>query len=233
MKKKLTKTKLKSAPGLARHSFGSLLCLGAVILICSSALAQNLFVSASDGSGNIYEFTPAGVRSTFVSGTSGALAFDAAGNLFVAADAIYKLTPTGVRTTFAVAGLGAYSLAFDSAGNLFVGAGGDGVNSTAKIYKFTPGGVRTTFASGLVHPGGLDFDSAGNLFAADYGDFIDGVGAAIYKYTPNGTRSTFVPVNQIGPTSLAIDSTNNLFVGEWVVGSIYKYTPAGVRSTFA
>ena len=51
MKNKQTETKLKSVPGLARHSFGSLLCLGAVILICSSALAQNLFVS-SDAAGN-------------------------------------------------------------------------------------------------------------------------------------------------------------------------------------
>src|SRR5437016_853975 len=177
-------TEFKSGRGLARHLFGRVVCLGAVIVTCSSAPAQNLFVASSDG--NIYEFTLAGVRSTFASGTSGALAFDAAGNLFVAADAIYKFTPAGVRTTFAVTGLGAYSLAFDSAGNLFAGAAGDFVKPGAKIYKFTPAGVRTTFASGLVHPGGLDFDSAGNLFVADYGDFIDGVGAAIYKYTPNG-----------------------------------------------
>src|SRR6266550_2428090 len=41
MKNKLTETKFKSAVGLARHSFGRVLCFGAVMLICSSALAQN------------------------------------------------------------------------------------------------------------------------------------------------------------------------------------------------
>jgi hypothetical protein len=40
-------TEFKSARGLARHSFGRVVCLGAVILTCSSALAQNLFVAAS------------------------------------------------------------------------------------------------------------------------------------------------------------------------------------------
>src|SRR5437588_9204109 len=91
MKNKQTETKLKSASGLARHSFGSLLCLGAVILICSSASAQNLFMSdgysgISHNLGNIYKFTPNGASSTFASGLDGpeGLAFDSAGNLLTA-----------------------------------------------------------------------------------------------------------------------------------------------------
>src|SRR6266581_3988983 len=102
MKSKPTETKFEFPLRVAGHLFSRLACLGAVILICSSAPAQNLFVSASDGSGNIYEFTPAGVRSTFASGLNypQGLAFEKAGNLFVAAGgAIYKLTPAGVRTT--------------------------------------------------------------------------------------------------------------------------------------
>src|SRR6266566_4101932 len=104
MKNKQTETKFKSARGVAGHLFSQVLCLGALILICSSAPAQNLFVSA----GNIYEFTPAGVRSTFASGLDGpeGLAFDSAGNLFVAdtftSGAIYKFTPDGMRSTFAL-----------------------------------------------------------------------------------------------------------------------------------
>ena len=54
------------------------------------------------------------------------LAFDKAGNLFVAevrsgrVTAIYKFTPAGVRTTFASGLTYPCALAFDSAGNLFV-----------------------------------------------------------------------------------------------------------------
>src|SRR6266704_2650798 len=91
MKNHETKTKFKSTLGVARHLFSRAVCLGAVVLICSSAPAQNLFVS--DGfsdSGNIYKFTPDGVQSTFASGLNasgtsgpGVLAFDSAGNLFV------------------------------------------------------------------------------------------------------------------------------------------------------
>src|SRR6266513_940850 len=41
MKNKLTETKFKSALGLTCHLISRALCLGAVMLICSSALAQN------------------------------------------------------------------------------------------------------------------------------------------------------------------------------------------------
>ena len=41
MKNKLTETKFKSAFGLTCHSISRAVCFGAVMLICSSALAQN------------------------------------------------------------------------------------------------------------------------------------------------------------------------------------------------
>src|SRR6266571_2491857 len=105
--------KSKTTLGVARHLFSRAVCLGAVILICSSAPAQNLFVSGSDaGGGKIFEFTPNGVQSIFASGLSGpaGLAFDSAGNLFVAdysgsSGVIYKFTPDGVQSTFTL-GLG-------------------------------------------------------------------------------------------------------------------------------
>src|SRR5213592_4400993 len=106
MKNELTKTTFKSALDEACYLFGRAICLGALSLVCSSAPAQNLFVSSDAGGSNIYEFTPNGVRSTFASGLAGALAFDKAGNLFVAnGDSIYKFTPSGMRSIFA-SGLG-------------------------------------------------------------------------------------------------------------------------------
>ncbi|MGP8200307.1 MAG: hypothetical protein ACLQU4_12480 [Limisphaerales bacterium] len=59
------KTKFKSNIRAVCHSFGGAVCAGAVLLIASSAPAQNLFVS--DASGNIDEFTPSGAETTFAS----------------------------------------------------------------------------------------------------------------------------------------------------------------------
>src|SRR5207249_10704394 len=140
-------------------------CFVALVLICSSATAQNLFVEASDGSSIIYEFAPAGVRSIFASGLSypSGLIFDSAGNLFAAVNgAIYKFTPEGVRTTFAV-GFNLPKLAFDRAGNLLVSD-----LSTGAIFKFTPNGPNSTFVSLFNTTTGLACDLAANLLVTAY-----------------------------------------------------------------
>jgi sugar lactone lactonase YvrE len=124
------------------------------------------------------------------------LAFDRAGNLFVADGSgnIYEFTPGGTRSTFASC-LSPTSLAFDIAGNLFEGDWGGGQSTiSGSIYEFTPGGTQSTFASGLENPVGLAFDRAGNLFVAD------GSGN-IYEFTPGGTRSTFA--SGLEPVGLA------------------------------
>src|SRR5271157_4444166 len=87
----------KSIIPAARHAFGGVFRAGAVLLMVSSVQAQNLFVTGW-ASGSVYEYTPGGSRSTFASGiwNPAGLAFDSAGNLFVASrgdvgtSAIYK-----------------------------------------------------------------------------------------------------------------------------------------------
>jgi len=229
------KTKFKSPLGLTYHRFSRAVCFGAVILICSSAAAQNLFVSARDDSGGkILKFTWDGVQSTRASGLHQpqGLAFDSAGNLFVSdlstsvtGSVIYKFKPTGVAGSIFASGLDVpIDLAFDKSGNLFVADYGSG-----HIYKLKPDGGRTIFAS-LSAPEGLAFDSAGNLFV---GETYTG---HIYKYTPDGVRSSFAS-GFVGAIDLAFDRAGNLFVSGRFLGSVsnnvYKFTPDGVRTLFA
>jgi len=230
MKTKITETKFKSPIAVAGRLFAR---LGVVILICSSASAQNLFVSGTGcggdvSCGHIYEFTWDGVQSIFASGLNapGDVAFDNAGNLFVAdcencgtprADfAIYKIASNGVRTTFASGLSSPLYLAADNAGNLFASDYTDGI-----IYKYTPAGSRTTFASGLYHPVGMAFDSAGNLFVA-YNTNGD-IQGSIYEYHRDGSRVTFGTLDPSDrPADLAFDSMGNLFMAD-LGGNVYRY----------
>src|SRR6516165_1856328 len=102
MKDKQTKTKFKSPLRLTRYLLSRAISLGTLVLICSSAPAQNLFMSdgysgIARNLGHIYEIGPNGVPSTLASGLNGplGLAFDSTGDLFVASfgGEILKFTP--------------------------------------------------------------------------------------------------------------------------------------------
>ena len=157
--------------------------------------AGNLF-EADYRSGNIYEFTPGGVLSTFATGLSFPLAmtFNSAGDLFVGAGYgagngyIEEIMPNRTTSVFASGLYFPNGLAFNSAGNLFESDLG-----TSTIYEFTPGGVRSTFAS-VTSPNELAFNNAGNLFVAT-------ATGPIVEITPGGTESTFATVS--GPDGLA------------------------------
>ena len=189
---------------------------------------------------NVYRFTPTGERSTVASGIYQpiALAFDRAGNLFVAnpgscvcipeiicqcpPSTIIKIAPNGDQSTFAtISSLQLLDLAFDSAGNLFVSTG-------AKIVKIARDGTQSTFASGLSGAWALAFDSLGNLFTG-----AGSTGNSIVKFAPDGSQTTFVTLP--GPsnyaTGLAFGVGGDLFVRRG--SSILKITRDGTRTTFA
>jgi hypothetical protein len=188
----------------------------------------NLFVSAAN-SNMILKFAPGGTKTTFASGVEGALAFDAAGNLFVgvsdATGTIFKLAPDGTKNTFA-AGVGnPVSLTFDPAGNLYAYD-----LETGSIFKFAPDGSKSTFKEGKKPPGqmfanstAIVCDRAGNLFAAD------SESDTIFKFAPDGTRTTFA--TKIKASNLAVDNANNLVAANFWSKDIYKFSPDGKKST--
>jgi hypothetical protein len=222
------KTKLMPITWAGGQSFAGSVCTGIILLVASSALAQNLFVSTY-GTGRIYEFTPNGVQSTFVSGAlTGAqgMAFNNSGNLFVAnGHIISEFTPDGTRSIFA-SGLSIESsgMAFNSEGDLFV------ANNNV-ITEITPSGTQSTFASSFgAEFYGLAFNSAGDLFVADNGSALP----KIDEFTPGGAQSTFAFLRGASnATGLAFNNTGDLFVSDQISGAIYELTPGGVRSTFA
>lgn len=239
MKTNLTETKFKFIIGSTRHLISRVACLGAVMLICSSASAQNVFVSGRDAhGGEIYKFTWDGAQSIFASGFIRPLdvAFDSAGNLFVVdynplervgPAAIFKITPNGTQTIFAWGVSYPSYLAVDNSGNVFLADYEQGV-----IYRYKPNGSRATFASGLYHPVGMACDRSGNLFVADnsIGDLSRG---SIYKYKPDGSRSTFAVLDESDrPADLALDSLGNLYMAD-LGGNIYKYNVGGVLRRYA
>jgi sugar lactone lactonase YvrE len=192
-----------------------------------------LFVSA--GGGNILEYTPGGSQSTFASSYGypqnaypEGLAFDNAGNLFVADELegnILEFTPGGQETTFASGLNGPIGLAFNSAGNLFVSVRG------GNILEFTPGGAQSTFASRYGYPEGLAFDTAGNLFVADE---LEG---DIYEYTPGGLETTFAS-GLNGPIGLAfqdesLTTPEPSALGLMTVGVILLFVRCRCRGTAA
>jgi sugar lactone lactonase YvrE len=184
-------------------------------------------IDGAPGNGFIYKYTRNGVRSTVASGLSRprGLAFDSAGNLFVATNfcddatwchpTILKITPGGAQNVFAAIpdSFFAQGVAIDRSDNLFVMAIAWS-NTVSVIFKLTPEGGRRSFGFVPGHGFGLAFDSAGNLFAADV------TGQTIYKFTSDGTRSIFVgpeaftngEIGPTGPIGLAFDHFGNLFV---------------------
>jgi DNA-binding beta-propeller fold protein YncE len=228
-------------PALVARLFNTAVSLGTIILLCSSASAQNLFVSGNGGPNNcfrsgcgvVYTFNWDGAQSIFAFGLTAPwdVGFDSGGNLFVVDydreaplgdTVIYKITPNGARSVFAT-GLSYPSyLAVDGAGNVFAADYNQGI-----IYRYKPTGSRSIFASGLHHPVGMAVNSSGELFVVDNsaGNIYQG---HIYQYKPNGSRATFATLDAFDrPADLAFDSLGRLYVAD-LGGKIYRYGVPGV-----
>lgn len=222
---------MKTSKRTMYHSFSITACAGAVLLMTSAALAQNLFVS--DSNGNIYEITPGGAQSTFASGLSYpyGIAFNSAGDLFVGDSAdnagetgnITEITPNGTASVFA-SGLDPHGVAFNTAGDLF-----EEDYNTGNLYEYTPKGVQSTFATGLSFPLSMAFNSSGYLFV---GEGYGSGNGYIEEITPTGTQSTFASGLNF-PNALAFNNAGDLFEADVGSGTVFEFSPTGGRSTFA
>jgi len=152
---------------------------------------------------------------------AGGMAFDADGNLFLAAaESVFKFAPDGTKTTFATGLNNATCLTFDRKGNLFVVDSGSGT-----AYRFAPDGTKTPFMTDITSSG-MAFDGAGNLFI--------GQDHSIYKFTPEGTKSTFA-TGLGNALDLAFDPAGTLYVldSQATFGeSVFKFAPDGKKSDF-
>jgi hypothetical protein len=205
-----------------------------------SSIGEPLFGIAFDTAGNayvddignyyVYKITPAGTLSIFAgNGTDTAptpgpatassigdpegLAFDSAGNLYIADDNhyyVYKVTPGGTLSIFAGNGTDTAptpgpatsssigqvdGLSFDSSNDLYIVS-----FDNYQVYKVTPGGTLSIFAgngtdtaptpgpatsSSIGFPEGIATDHFGDVLITDQSHYY------VYKVIPGGTLSIF------------------------------------------
>ena len=187
------------------------------------------------------------------------IAFDSAGNLFVADsgnDRVRKINPAQIVSTAAGGNLGDdgparqaslnsgfdVHLAVDTAGNLYVADPGNN-----RVRKVTPDGFITTLAGNgfsgysgdggqatsamLSHPNSVTVDNQENVFVADFGNGV------IRKVTNTGVISTFAKPSPFGFIStvtigLAADKNGNLYSTDGF-SVVYKTDPSGNSTVFA
>jgi hypothetical protein len=206
-------------------TFPSLSSRGLLVVLASLSCATAGFAAdilVNDGLA-IYDYTPGGAKTTFSTQTTvtfNSMAFDSAGDLFVAArdsNAIYEFTPGGVRSLFATVS-SPYGMAIDSSGNIYTGA-----NNASTLEKFAPGGGAPTVVAT-----GLDIQS---LASDTHGNIFDNNDGAIYEFSSVGTKTTFATGAPVG-IGIAVDSSGNVYVGDWTNFTIDR-SNGGAFTTFA
>jgi DNA-binding beta-propeller fold protein YncE len=216
---------MKACLAVSSASFALSLLL---LVVPTTSRADNLYVSYWRGGIEKFDLATGADLGAFAS--SGlvdplGLAFDSAGNLYVAngqGNDIMKFTPGGVGSVFATGLSNPYGLCFGPNGYLYTADYG---NNT--VDKISPGGVVSVFAStGLNFPQGLAIDEMGDVYVGNYGSYT------IEKFSSTGTDLGVFAATGGNPQGLAFDSESNLYVAEFVGDTIEKFTPSGAGSAF-
>ena len=168
------------------------------------------------------------------------MAFDSAGNLFVALSStgeVKKVLSDGTMTTYATGlGFSPLGMAFDDNGDLYVGD-----NSSGTIYKVTSTSLGATidvtvapFTSISGYPVGLAFDDKGDLFIADENSSNPTIWkVAIGTASTPGSAVVVTPfvTGLPGAFGLARDASGNFLVTTSSAGTVEKIDPQGNVTT--
>jgi sugar lactone lactonase YvrE len=166
--------------------------------------AGNVFVS-NTGDNSIIRVSAAGVKEVFARGianTPTGLAYDSAGNLYIAnSDGTLRQKSVQNEVSILATGLSsAQGLAVDGTGAVLVANAGSG-----SVTKHV-GTTKTTFATGLSSPYGVAIEPAGSVYVTERGF------NRISRFDSNGVSlgPLLSPVSS--PAELSIDATGKIFV---------------------
>jgi sugar lactone lactonase YvrE len=176
--------------------------------------ASTGIITTVAGNGNFGPLGDGGAATSAAVEEPDALAFDLAGNLYVATPQVGRIrkvaTGTGIITTIA--------------GNGVEGSSGDGGPAT----------------SAEIAPNGLAVDAAGNVYFSDYpnavrvvvastGKIMRVVGNGYYGYSGDGGSATVAGLAD--PVGIAFDSAGNLFIADNGSSRIRKVTFSAAAAT--
>ncbi len=147
----------------------------------------------------------------------------------------------------------AYGLLFDASGNLYISDFGNSVirkvDSAGTIRTIAGNGTNGFSGDGgpatsaqLNAPYSVALDSRGNLYIADYdnnrirkvdamGIISTVAGTGIPGFSGDGGPAAAAQIHR--PSSIAIDSKDNLYIADWSNSRIRKVDTSGIISTFA
>jgi hypothetical protein len=205
-------------------------------LVAPNAPFEPTLASQPDGFEIALNYAPAAAE---LDGPA-ALAFDASGNLFVANSGnstVAEFPASGMyRDASVLAAAGVTldqpsAMAFDSSGNLFVANASGNSVSEFQAPDFTTGVQIAPTPAGFASPSALALDSSNNLFVANLDGGTDTAGSVTELTESSGysTGAVFDNTSDSGagfnnPTSLALDSSQNVFVTNAAGNSVTELT---------
>jgi sugar lactone lactonase YvrE len=211
--------------------------------------SQNISTVAGGYIGDGRIATRADLRNDFFTGIS----FDGSNNFFLADygnNRVRKVASNGTISTFAGTGItgstgnGGAATSAELVPTGVVAFGGSVYISDGPfVRKVDANGTITTLAQIFGSPNGLAVDSVGNVYAAVW------PGSTVWKITPQGSATVVAGVQGQGgyngdgipatqalltaPTGVAVDSSGNLYIADWLNNRIRKVDTSGIISTVA